>query len=240
MRFTIVTLIVLLCLALAVGPASAATVKLTFTIEVHENDDHLKVNGTEILVGDLLYYTVEVNTSAVGSGPVPVGSVDYKNDSIQAGGSLLFGGVNMVTNNSTATVSAINFEVKNSNAGSEDKWKTEVAFTDVATMTFDGAGNTSAYAPKKIKIEIKSSDDNFLSTSALPQASVDFVANMTDSLLASLTDDNKKKFELEWDHGPKIKGRVTSVVPEPGTMALAAFGGLAVLLRRRRARPRLL
>jgi len=239
----------------ALLPASpVVAVTMLFEVEATENDDNLSVNGVKIEPGDTLLYTVEWDTgAALTSGSNPTGNAHYETDSIQAGGSLTFNGTNIATNNSTASVDARAFEVKNdSGPSSEDKWKTESIFTDVAGPTVTVAGNSgtinvSSYTPEKIKIELKSTSLNFLSTNLLPLASADLTANLSDLVLASITDDKHRKFEMKWKGNidgvkdPKIIGIITSLtegpfveVPEPSTALLILFPLAGLLLLNRR------
>ena len=234
---------ILAAMFISACPAMATLVE--YEILVTDNTGQLRVNGTEVLVGDTLTYIVEWDTAAVKtSGTTPIGTANYVHDSIQLGGGLVYFGTNMLTNNSTATVDARKFEVKNNLSGSEDKWKTESIFSDLASMTVQGNTgqvSTSSYTPEKVKIKIKSSVVDFLLSNELPLATSDLTTNLTAPVLSSMPAD-ARKFELKWKGNvdglkdPKVLGTVTSVsaIPEPATMSLLGLGGLALLRQRKK------
>ena len=179
-----------------------------FGIKVTENKENVTVNGSAIGIGDTLLYTVGWDVDASGKSG-PGGAMKYENNSIQSGGSLFFGSVNIAENTGVKK-----FEVKNDKH--EDKWKTEAAFSNFGApgvqITADaGAIDSKAYTPDKIKIEFKSnpSNYNFLSTNTLVQATTDMKGVMFDNLSANT-------FELKWKGGHgvddvKIFGAVTSI-----------------------------
>ena len=252
MRSITVCLIATLATTLVPLPLVATEMTALYEIQVTQNADAFSVNGTEVQLGNLLFYTISWDTDApLTGGAHPNGKAHYKQNSIQAGGSLLFNGINIATNNATSAVNAKNFEVENKSGASEDKWKTESIFTDDSTsiLTVASSGgplDISNYTPEKIKIEIKVS---FLSTNSLLAASDELFSNVTSAMLAALPD-NKRKFELKWKGNvggvkdPKIMGTVSNLTfapesdpistPEPGTLSLLGLGILGLLALRHR------
>jgi len=211
-------IVIVLAVGLSAGPTDAAIME--FKIDITAVPNNLQVNGTSITTSDFLYYVLEWDENAAkSSGVVPVGTANYVDDAIQAGGSLIFDvagidTVSIATNNATDTTSARKFEVKNSNAGGEDKWKTEAIFTDVTSgvnVTVGGA-NVSSANPEKIKIELKSRKVNFLSSSELLQATSELLALDLSTLGAG-----DRKFEMKWKgtvggvKDPKITGEIVSM-----------------------------
>ncbi len=220
-----ITALLVLAIGMSASTADAAMIRtFEFSVQVTENNQGVSVDGTTIGIGDILSYTVAWDVDAlITKGSTPNGAVEYHSNSIQVGEGLAFGGVNFADNSGV-----LKFEVKND---SEDKWKTEASFTNVIAGVTVAAGAVpiTSYTTEKIKIELKSSVLEFLSTNALGQASTDLRNNLTDAALAAPL--ATRSFEVKWkgdvDHvkDPKVKGIVTSISEVGGGCGGGGCGG---------------